>query len=313
MIERLAEALTAFTDRQPGDGPYATAIDGLAILRSDQPRPAAHMLFQPSICIVAQGAKRASFGTTRLDYRAGQALVIGVETPSLGGVVQASPGAPCLVLAFALDLEIMRSVAEGLETLPPPTGEHGRGVFVADLGAPLIDCAVRLVRLLDTPEAIPTLHPVILREIAYWLLTGPSGGDIARLVLANPSRSVVAALRALRADFRRAIRVEELAAIAGMSPSAFHRQFRALTALSPLQYQKQLRLLEARRLMMSAALSAETAAFQVGYQSASQFSREYARLFSSPPKRDVAQMRALVTREPAGLIVANGDDRLVIV
>lgn len=298
MIDRLADALLAFIDRQPGDAPYATAMEGLGILRSDQPGAPAHRIMQPSICIVARGAKRASFGTTHLDYRAGQALVIGVETPSLGGVIQASPGAPCLVLALALDLDILRAVAEKLEALPPPTGNHGRGVFVEDVGEPLVDCAVRIVRLLDTPEAIPTLHPVIMREISYWLLTGQHGGDIARLVLANPSRSVVAALSKLRADFRTTIRVDELAAVAGMSLSAFHRQFRALTSLSPLQYQKQLRLLEARRLMLSAGANVETAAFAVGYQSASQFSREYARLFSSPPKRDIGQMQALVA--PAG-------------
>ncbi len=117
------------------------------------------MIFRPAMCIVAQGAKWAAFGGNRLEYRAGQALVIGVETPSIGRVFEASPGEPCLVVAFELDLAIMRSVAEGLEVPPKPAGEPGRGVFVTDFQGPLADCALRLVRLLDMPEAIPTLYP----------------------------------------------------------------------------------------------------------------------------------------------------------
>jgi AraC-like DNA-binding protein len=252
------------------------------------------------MCIVAQGAKWATFGGKRLEYRAGQALVIGVETPSIGRVVEASPGEPCLVLAFELDLAIMRSVAEGLDAPPRISGEPGRGVFVTDFQGPLADCALRLVRLLDTPRAIPTLYPVIMREICYWLLTGPHGGDIARLTLANsPSRPVMNAIHSLQNRFRETVRIDELAAIARMSRSAFHRQFKALTSLTPLQYQKQLRLLEARRLMVSSGANVETASFQVGYESPSQFSREYARMFGTPPKRDVDQIQVALREDRA--------------
>ena len=269
-----------------------TAIDGLAILRSDHPKPPRHMISRPAMCIVAQGAKWAMFGDTRLEYRAGQALVIGVETPSIGRVVEASPGEPCLVLVVELDIGIMRSVAEGLDGPPRASGEAGRGVFVTDFQGPLADCALRLVRLLDTPEAIPTLHPMIMREICYWLLTGPHGREVARIALVNsPSQRVISAMQSLRSRFRETIRIDELAAIARMSPSAFHRQVKALTSLTPLQYQKQLRLLEARRLMVSHAYNVEAAAFEVGYESASQFSREYARMFGAPPKRDAKQMQ----------------------
>jgi AraC-like DNA-binding protein len=253
------------------------------------------------MCIVAQGAKWAMFGDSKLEYRAGQALVVGVETPSVGRVFEASPGEPCLVLAFELDLAIMRSVAEGLEAPPKASGEAGRGVFVTDFQGPLADCALRLVRLIDTPEAIGTLYPVIMREICYWLLTGPHGGDVARMTLANsPSQRVIAAMHSLRARFREPIRVEELAAIARMSVSAFHRQFRALTSQTPLQYQKQLRLLEARRLMISTGANVEAASFQVGYESPSQFSREYARAFGAPPKRDARQMQVALWNDRAG-------------
>jgi AraC-like DNA-binding protein len=298
--EQLAEALLRYTNSQTGESPFMTAIDGLAILRSDHPKPPSHMISRPALCIVAQGAKWAMFGDKMLEYRAGQALLIGVETPSIGRVAEASPGEPCLVLAFELDLAIMRSVAEGLDTPPRASGEPGRGVFVTDFQGPLADCALRLVRLLDTPQAIATLHPIIMREICYWLLTGPHGGDVARMALANsPSQRVIGAMNSLRGRFREAIRINELAALAGMSSSAFHRQVKALTSLTPLQYQKQLRLLEARRLMASRRFNVEAAAFEVGYESPSQFSREYARMFGAPPKRDLKHLEAVIRADRA--------------
>ncbi|GGF43849.1 AraC family transcriptional regulator [Aliidongia dinghuensis] len=294
MPGQLAEALLRYTDSQSGESPFMTAIDGLAVMRSDHPKPPSHMISRPAMCIVAQGAKWATFGGNRLEYRAGQALVVGVETPSIGRVVEANPDEPCLVLAIELDLAIMRSVAEGLDAPPKVSGEPGRGVFVTDFQGPLADCALRLVRLLDTPGAIPTLYPIIMREICYWLLTGPHGGDVARMALANsPSQRVISAMHSLRCRFRETVRIDELAAIARLSTSAFHRQFKALTSLTPLQYQKQLRLLEARRLMVSRAFNVEAAAFEVGYESPSQFSREYARMFGAPPKRDVTQMQTI--------------------
>lgn len=293
MPNALAEVMLRYTARQPGPSPYLTPIQNLGILRSDEPSPPAHRVFKPAMCIVAQGAKWANFGDDRFTYRAGEALIVGVEAPSTGRVVEASPDKPCLVLAFELDEDIMRSVAGAVTNSPRASGEVGRGVFVTDFQGPLADCALRLVRLLDTPEAIPILHPLIMREICYWLLTGPHGGDVAKMVLANgPPQRVMEAMRTLRVRFAEPVRVEELAAVARLSTSAFHRQFKALTSMSPLQYQKQLRLLEARRLMVSRAFNVEAAAFAVGYESASQFSREYARLFGAPPKRDVMRLQS---------------------
>ncbi len=310
MPNPLAEAILRYTQRQPGQSPFRTAIDGMAILRSDHPKPPNHMLSRPTLCIVAQGAKWGTFGDNRLEYRAGQALLIGVETPSVGQVFEASPGAPCLVIVLELDLALMRGVAEGLEMPPRASGEPGRGVFVTDFQGPLADCALRLVRLLDTPQAIPTLYPVVMREICYWLLAGPHGGDVARMALANtPSRRVIDAVHSLRHRFRETVRIGELAAIARMSPSAFHRQFKALTSMTPLQYQKQLRLLEARRLMISNAVNVEAASFAVGYESPSQFSREYARLFGVPPKRDARQMQAVIRQDRAAV---DGDLELAV-
>ncbi len=293
MPHPLAETLLRFTDRQTGESPFTTPIEGLAIMRSDHPKPPRHMLSRPALCIVAQGTKWATLGDHRLEYTAGQALVIGVETPSTGRVVEASPGQPCLVLAIELDLALMRSVAEALDPAPKPSGAPGRGVFVTDFDGPLADCALRLARLLETPTAIPALYPGIMREICYWLLTGPHGGDIARLALkTSPSQKIIEAMHSLRARFRETVRIEELAAIAALSPSAFHRQFKALTSLAPLQYQKQLRLLEAKRLMVSSGLKVEAAAFAVGYESPSQFSRDYARQYGAPPKRDLKRLQS---------------------
>ncbi|CAA9554817.1 MAG: Transcriptional regulator, AraC family [uncultured Thermomicrobiales bacterium] len=293
MLETLRAAVMRYTDAQTGKSPFATAIDGLTILRSNQERPPAHLIFKPALCLVLQGAKWANFGDKRYDYRAGQALVVSVELPALGRVAEASPAEPYLGVIIEFDLAAMREVMENLATRPEPSTELGPGVFVSDVDGPMADCALRLIRLLDTPDAIPILAPLIMRELSYWLLTGPRGGDIARIALANShSRQLVRAIHLLRDRFMDPMRIEELAMTAGMSPSAFHRQFKAFTSMSPLQYQKQLRLLEARRLMATDAANAETAAFQVGYESSSQFSREYSRMFGTPPRRDIMALRA---------------------
>ncbi|MCB8877908.1 AraC family transcriptional regulator [Acidisoma silvae] len=300
-MRALAEALARYTDAQPGKGPFITDVDGigLVIMRSDYPKAPSHMISRPAMCIVAQGAKWATFGGSHLEYKAGQALIIGVETPSTGRVVEASPGEPCLVLAVELDLDLMRNVAEDIDPPPRSSGEPGRGVFIADFQGPLADCALRLVRLLDKPKAIRALYPGIMHEICYWLLTGPQAGDIARLALRTGlSQRIVQAMHSLRSRFKETVRIEELAVIAHLSVSAFHRQFRALTSLTPLQYQKQLRLLEARRLMASCAFNVEEAAFAVGYQSPSQFSREYARMFGAPPKRELKKLQPRSHAEP---------------
>jgi AraC-like DNA-binding protein len=287
MTSELVRALLRHTADQAHYGPVVTDVAGMVLLRSDNERPPTHLIFKPALCIVVQGAKWAVFGDRHMDYRAGQALIVSVETPALGRVAQASPTEPFLGIIIEFDLAIMREVADALGT-PAPGGEGpGSGVFVTDFDGPLADCTLRLVRLLDTPKAIPVLQPAIMREIAYWLLSGPHGAEVARMVLANThAHRVIAAIHRLRDRFAETVRIEDLAASAQMSASAFHRQFRRLTAMTPLQYQKQMRLLEARRLMVGEAASAETAAFAVGYESASQFSREYSRMFGLPPRRD---------------------------
>lgn len=294
MSNALVECLTRYTGMRAGEeSPFLTAVEGMAFLRSDREKHPAHLIMRPALCVVVQGAKWTTFGDRRYDYKAGQALVVSVEMPAFSRVSKASAAEPFLGIVMQFDLAVMRDVMERLDTPPKSESHHGHGVFVTDFDGALADCVLRMVRLLDTPQAIPMLAPMIMREICYWLLTGPHGGEVARLVLANShAQRVVTAIHALRDQFAETVRIEELAAVAQMSPSAFHRQFKALTSMTPLQYQKQLSLLEARHLMVTGAANAETAAYQVGYESASQFSREYARMFGSPPRRNISTLKA---------------------
>ncbi|PLZ00308.1 AraC family transcriptional regulator [Burkholderia sp. WAC0059] len=286
----LVEVVKRHTDGR--ESPVATAIEGVMLLHADHEKHPSHLIMKPALCVVAQGAKWTIFGNRRYDYRAGQALVVSVEMPAFSRVEQASPAEPYLAVVVEFDPAVMHDVVACLDAPPQPRDPLAHGVFVTDFDGSLADCVLRMVRLLDTPRAIPVLAPMIMREICYWLLTGPHGGEVARVVLANShTQRVVTAIHALRDQFAETLRVETLAAIAQMSPSAFHRQFKALTSMTPLQYQKQLRLLEARHLMATGEANAEAAAWQVGYESPSQFSREYARMFGAPPRRDIAMLK----------------------
>ena len=296
MSNVLVEVTKHYTDVQAGPGPFVTAIPGLTILRSDHEKHPSHIIFKPALCVVVQGAKWTTFGNQRFDYGPGQALVVSVEMPALSRVAQASPGEPFLGIVIEFDLAVMSQILEGLDTPPKAVDDLQRGVYVTHFGGALADCVLRMVRLLDTPAAIPTISPLIMREICYWLLTGPHGNEIANVALANGhTPRVVSAIHALRDQFRETLRMEDLATIAQLSLSAFHRQFKALTSMTPLQYQKQLRLLAARQLLITGAANAETAAFQVGYESPSQFSREYSRMFGEPPRRSIATLKTAIS------------------
>lgn len=293
MLNDLVRALKRYTDAQAGESPYATPIEGFTILRSDQVKRPAHHILKPALCMVLQGAKWTSFEGKRVHYRAGEALVVNVEMPLFGTVAPASPKEPYLGIVIEFGLAILQEVIEGLDNAPQAgkVNKEG-GIFVTDLTDALNDCALRSLRLLDTPKAIPILYPGIMREICYLLLTGPDGGHVMRVAMANGhEQRVINAIHSLRDRFAEPLRVEDLASIAKMSPSAFHRQFKSLTSITPIQYQKQLRLLEARRLMVAEAANVETAAFDVGYESPSQFSREYIRMFGLSPRRDIQALR----------------------
>lgn len=276
-----------------GEGLFPTRIDSINILRSSQTMPPMRQVYRPSLCVVVQGAKEILFGDVMLRYGAMEFLVVSVELPASGRIAEARPDAPYVGITIDLDVTMLRDVLKHL-TEPPVPATAGPCVFVGRVDDALADGIARLIRLSETPSAIPVLYPSIMREVCYWLLSGPHGGELCKLALPESSIERVArAIALLHTSYASTLRVETLAEAARMSPSSFHQHFKALTSMTPLQFQKQLRLLEARRLMLAEAANVTQAAFQVGYESPSQFSREYSRMFGAAPKRDVMRLQRL--------------------
>ncbi len=276
-----------------GDGIHATAIPGLTLIRFSQPSEPCHSLVQPALCIVAQGRKGTIVGDRALAYDASKFLVISADTPIIGQVIEASVDEP--YLCFKLDLEAP-AIAELLIDAGGISGaasEADASLSLSAVTPELVDAATRLVRLLGSPSDIRVLAPMIRREIYYRLLQTDQATRLQQIAVAESRlQQVNRAIGWIRSNYREAFAIETVAAEARMSPSSLHLHFKAVTAMSPLQYQKQLRLQEARRLMLSEAMDAATAGHRVGYDSPSQFSREYARTFGAPPVRDVARLRA---------------------
>ena len=272
---------------------------GLAIIRYEQPTDRVPVLHQPALCIIAQGAKLVRLAEEAYRYDSASHLVVSVDLPLTGQVIEASPERPYLCVRLDLEPSLLSDLL--LEQPPAPRGESGRGLHLSRSTPELIDAVARLVRLLERPQDIATLAPLIRREIHYRLLTEDQAG-VVRQIGAPDSRlaQVNRAINWIRTNFDRPFRMDTLAREAGMSASALHHHFKTVTAMSPLQYQKQIRLQEARRLMLSEARDAQAAGFLVGYESPSQFSREYARLFGAPPARDAARLR---TRGPQPVAV----------
>lgn len=288
MTNPLTAAICGALDaREIADGVTLTQVPGLRIGRTHGRVAPRHMAYRPSLCIVAQGTKEVLAGARTITYGDMQSLVVTVDVPVLSQVVEASPDRPFVGGTLALNPDIIFEVAGRMSSTRALSDEPASGLTVADIDEQITASFVRLVELVDKPEAIDVLFPEIMREIAYWLLSGPTGQDVARMVMprTQPAR-IAKAIAQLKHEFEGPINVAELARTAGMSLSAFHQHFKALTSMSPLQYQKHLRLLEAKRLMLSDGERAGAAAFTVGYESVSQFSREYARMFGSSPSRE---------------------------
>jgi AraC-like DNA-binding protein len=276
----------------PLDGTHQSVLPALSLTRCSGPTVRMPTIYQPCLAIVVQGRKRAVLNDEVFHYDALNYLVVSVTLPGMGQVLEATPEHPFLSLRLNLDLEeIARLVLELGDRRPSPAAAD-RGLFVARLDEPLLDAVLRMVKLLDTPEDIGVLAPVIQREIYYRLLRGELG---YRMVDAAQSESgnnrVVRAIEWLKQHYAAPLRIEDLADAVHMSPSALHHRFKAVTAMSPLQYQKHLRLHEARRLMFADGIESATAGHRVGYESASQFSREYRRLFGAPPRSEIARLR----------------------
>lgn len=274
------------------DGPQQTAYPGLALVRFSGPSALGCGEYRPSLTIAVQGAKRVHLGDEVYEYNQDCYLLTAFDLPVQARITLATPEVPYLCVALDLDARrIGELMGEG--DLPAASeASPSRGLAVGRMTADLLDPVLRLVRLLDQPEDLRVLGPLIEREILYRLLTGELGARLRRIALAGgPAHQVGRAIDWIKQHYCAPLRIETLAQAVNMSASSLHHHFKAVTAMSPLQFQKQLRLREARRLMLAEPLDAGAAAHRVGYESASQFSREYSRLYGLPPVRDVARLR----------------------
>jgi AraC-like DNA-binding protein len=307
MSSSLSDALSQYMDANGGgDGLFITPIAGLGLMRASTESLPNPMIYRPALCVVAQGAKSIMLGEEVLEHREMQSLVVSVELPAIGKVIRASADQPFLAISLEFDAGVIRQVMDQLDDPPKPNVDSSLGAYVDHLDGPLADCVLRLIRLLGTPKAIPVIYPLLMREIYFWLLTGTNGDKVCAIALPNShAQRVTEAIYLLRDDFTRSIRIEELAAAAKMSTSSFHQHFKTLTSMTPLQYQKHLRLLEARRLMLTEDANVMRAAYHVGYESPSQFSREYTRMFGMSPKRHAAEARKLYQPDELSALLAS--------
>ncbi|WP_213875114.1 AraC family transcriptional regulator [Pseudomonas sp. dw_358] len=277
------------------EGCLKTAIDPLHLVRYDHCTQSFPALAQPALCILAHGSKQVQLGDERYIYDPLNFMVVSVAMPISGRILEASPDDPSLSVRLDIDpAEINALIAEA-GPLGVPARPTGRGLYVEAMDGPLLDAVLRLVRLLDTPKDIAMLAPLVRREILYRLLRGQQGHRLYEIAVGNSqTHRVSRAIQWLNSHFHEPLRIDELAREVNLSVSTLHHRFKAVTSMSPLQYQKQLRLQEARRLMLNQGLEASAAGYQVGYESPSQFSREYSRLFGAPPLRDLARLRQTV-------------------
>lgn len=296
-LKSLSEIIAHYTDNGEKHAQQQTAIPGLVFYRHDEPTPPNTGTYVPSICLVAQGVKKAQLGQEEYVYDTDHYLITSVHLPTTYRVIKASHEEPYLGLLLKLDHRELSQLMVDSNLPAPASKQSGRGMITGEVTLPLLIAFQKLTSLLDEPEDIPILAPIYQREIIYRLLKGSAGMRLRQIGSAgSQSNQIAKAIEWLQMNFDQPLRMDELAARMNMSSSSFHSHFRAITSLSPLQFQKQLRLQEAKRLMVAESKDATTAAHQVGYESSSQFSREYSRLFGASPSRDVANFRQSTTK-----------------
>jgi AraC-like DNA-binding protein len=294
-LEALGKSIARWTDK--GDQ-LVTAISGLALFQRDKPTQPESRMYEPRICLIAQGAKRVLLGDDTYVYGERHFLITSVNLPTVVQITKASREKPCLGLILKLDQrEISQLIVDSNLPFPRPQ-QSSRGMATGEVTLPLLTAFQRLIDLLAEPKDIPILAPIIQREIFYRLLVGDQGARLRQMASSgSQSQQIARAIDWLKDNFTQPLRIDDLATQVNMSTSTFHHHFRTLTAMSPLQYQKWLRLNEARRLMLIENQDAATVAFQVGYESPSQFSREYSRLFGEPPLRDITSLRQMTAND----------------
>lgn len=291
LCQDLAALLTQQTDGR-GNGVHKTAIPQLEFIRESQVSKGMCGVTEPTLAIMVQGKKEVLLGEETYQYSTVQYLVVSVDLPLRAFIVEATPDKPYLGFKLKLDPIQLCDIIDQIRLGTDKKQDSVRGLFVSDADMPMIDCAIRLTRLLDTPKDIPFLAPLLIREMYYRLLLGQQSQAVRQIITSGSNMQRVATMiLRINNDFTKSFRVEELAQQANMSTASFHRHFKKVTSMSPLQYQKQLRLLEARRLMLAENADAANAAYQVGYESPSQFSREYSRMFGAPPIKDIERLR----------------------
>ncbi|MBI6954652.1 AraC family transcriptional regulator [Pseudomonas sp. B21-023] len=293
-LELQRQELAALIQRHAGQphGP-ASAIEDLYLTCYEEEIRGMPALAQPALCILAQGSKTLILGDEHYAYDPLHYMVVSVTLPISGALLKASPEHPALGLRLDIDpAQLSQLIAES-SPMVVPNRPSGLGLYVEKSDPQLLDALIRLIKLLDSPRDIAILAPMIRREIFYRLLRGPQGYRLYEIALANSqTHRVCQAITWLNNHYHQPLRIEDLAREVNLSVSTLHHRFKSVTSMSPLQYQKQLRLQEARRLMFNEGLEAAVAGYRVGYESPSQFSREYSRLYGAPPIRDVARLRA---------------------
>lgn len=288
--EELAKLIERYSGR---NGVHTTAIPSLFFNRQTAIVGPVYGVFKPSLCIIVQGAKDVWLAQERFRYSPADYLVASVDLPVIGQVAEASSDLPYLSLKLEFTSKQILDVLSDLEVRVRPKENSSRAMFVSRIEACLLDAVIRLARLLDNPEDIPILAPLITKEILYRVLQGQHGATLEQIAIeGSHTYRIRNVIEQIMNHYDRSFRIEDLAEIANMSVSSLHRHFKEVTAMSPLQFQKQLRLHEARRLLLSESADAAEVAFRIGYESPSQFSREYSRMFGFPPKEDIKRMKA---------------------
>ncbi|CAI2336579.1 AraC family transcriptional regulator [Vibrio parahaemolyticus] len=287
------QKLAKLIDRWTGDAnQYDTPISGLRFSRWTTPTPPTSYTHNPSICLIAQGRKRVLLGEESFIYDANHFLISSIDLPIIANIIEASEEQPYLGLIMELDLTEISQLIVDSELAFTQSKEAQKGIAVGELSESLLDAFVRLAELLDEGQNIKILAPIIKREIFYRLLMSEQGTRLHQIVTAGShSHQIAKAIDWLKNNFVKPLSVGDLASYTGMSKSSFYTHFRSMTSMTPLQFQKKLRLSEARRLMLTENLDAMAATFKVGYESPSQFSREYSRLFGAPPSKDIKSLR----------------------
>ncbi|MFJ7744663.1 AraC family transcriptional regulator N-terminal domain-containing protein [Peribacillus sp. NPDC097295] len=274
------------------DGVHSTAISSLHFIRASYKSAPIHSIHEPALCIVAQGKKLVMLAQDRYQYDPAHYLVVSVDLPISGEIIQADIESPYLCLRLDFSPKQIFDILMESEAANDKEEETHRGLFVSKMNASLLDAVLRLVRLLDTPDDVSLLAPLVIREILYRILQDEQGGSVKQIaMIGSHAQRIAQVIHLIKQDFDKPLRIEELAGTVNMSSSSLHHHFKQVTGSSPIQYQKQLRLQEARHLMFSKSADAADAGFHVGYESPSQFSREYARMFGLPPKSDIKRLR----------------------